>query len=252
MQVLVSVRTVAEAELVLDAGVQLLDLKDPRHGALAMLDDDRTAQIVAFARAYTASRPHAQTVCISATVGDVHPGHAALQRLMAYRIQLGVDVLKFPASIWAESDHGWLKHCDHHQVKCIAVMTPAEMQSADWQQQIQQCADKGYQGVMLDTQDKFTPLLKALSSAQVHAFVREAKRLQLMVGLAGGMQLDNIQTVQNTGATFIGFRGGLCQNAAREQALDRQRLATISAIFCQKHTNFCLNHKKKPITLRNK
>lgn len=225
MQVLVSVHTVDEAAQVLAAGVSLIDLKDPRHGALAALSLSVSADIVQFIHAQLQGR-HGR-VTISATVGDAYPGEQALLALVAQRVSLGLDILKFPEVIWSRETQPWLTQCQQAKVSCVAVMTPERLHGADWRADITHCHAMGYQGVMLDTQHKQQSLLAAVNPSLLNAFVQAANQTGMFAGLAGGMQLTDIPEIHATSAAFIGFRGGLSQSGNRALTLDPSRLQKL-------------------------
>ena len=89
VQALVSVRTVEEALLVAQAGVPLIDLKEPRAGALGALPPQVLREIVAALRGADFQAE------ISATVGDLLADDpAALLRQVAATAACGVDVVK--------------------------------------------------------------------------------------------------------------------------------------------------------------
>lgn len=223
MQILVSVHTVEEAAQVIAAGVTLLDLKDPSQGALAVLPIEVSQDIVRFARAQS------DALTISATVGDTYPGEALLQRMVSERVSLGIDILKFPVEIWHLRTQPWLETCHRHDVRCVAVFSPERLKKSDWRVDIEHCKTMGYQGIMLDTQNKQFSLFDSVHYGTLYDFVQSSKKQAFFVGLAGGLQLSHLETVYGSGADFIGLRGGLCLSAQRQNALDATRLQSLAA-----------------------
>ncbi|MET0208713.1 MAG: (5-formylfuran-3-yl)methyl phosphate synthase, partial [Burkholderiaceae bacterium] len=71
MKLLVSVRDEHEALIAAESGADLIDMKEPRAGALGALPFDAVERIVAVLR-----RRHT-TLRLSATVGDPRPGDRA-------------------------------------------------------------------------------------------------------------------------------------------------------------------------------
>lgn len=223
MQVLVSVTTIAEAAAVLAAGVTLLDLKYPQQGPLAALPMPMSTEIVQFLRQQSQA-----TVTVSATVGDVYPGESTLLTIVTERLALGVDILKFPVEVWQLPVQPWMILCEDAGVRCVAVLTPQRLLSADWRQDITHCHRLGYAGVMLDTEDKQIPLLSAVNQDDLQAFVLTARETGMLVGLAGGMQLSDLSRVEPLAADFVGFRGGLCQSGLRGAVLDSARIQLLA------------------------
>ena len=83
---LASVRDPAEAELALGAGADIVDLKDPGHGALGALTPDAIAACVK----HVAARAP-----ISATIGDLPLKGDAVRAAVLETAALGVDYVKF-------------------------------------------------------------------------------------------------------------------------------------------------------------
>jgi len=91
IRMLASVRDLDEARTVLEAGVDLIDLKQPADGALGALPADVIREVVAFVAGRTLT---------SATAGNVEPDAQAVQAAMARIATTGVDYVKvglFPA-----------------------------------------------------------------------------------------------------------------------------------------------------------
>ncbi len=217
MQCLVSVNQVEEALLVVNAGVQMVDLKDTSHGALAALDLTRTQAIVSQLR----TQSFAQPVLLSATVGDDWVSLAHLRLAVESRLAIGVDVIKLPESLWRAraASHQLTDWCSQG-VKLIAVFSPDALHSATKvQQSLQYVAQQGFYGVMVDTIQKAQPLSQAVTVIQLAHFIQQAKHARLLVGLAGGMQLNDLDWVFQMAPDYIGFRGGLCKAGQRQSQL---------------------------------
>lgn len=227
MQVLVSVTSVAEAKLILSAGVSLLDLKDTSHGALAALDQGISKSIVDSVNEYR-QQPEAKKVTISATVGDRCDSAADLVAVTESRLQIGVEVIKLPETIWADPAYQSTIDAFLAQgVKIIAVLTPASLTAATMQCRLQSLAQRGYWGVMVDTMQKSSALVDMVSLPALAEFVRAAKSLYLFVGIAGGLALAHIDSLVAVGPDYLGFRSGLCVDGQRAQGLLAERVHNL-------------------------
>ncbi|MFO1057176.1 MAG: (5-formylfuran-3-yl)methyl phosphate synthase [Dongiaceae bacterium] len=82
---LASVRSVAEAQVALAGGADIIDLKDPDHGALAALP----AAVIADAVRWAGGR-----VALSATAGDLPMQPDLVGRRVGAIAALGVDLVK--------------------------------------------------------------------------------------------------------------------------------------------------------------
>ncbi|MDP3872962.1 MAG: (5-formylfuran-3-yl)methyl phosphate synthase [Methyloversatilis sp.] len=229
---LASVRDLAEAQIVLDAGVDLIDLKNPADGALGALPVDVIRAVVDFVAGRTIT---------SATAGNIDPDASELQAAMARVAATGVDYVKaglFPRG-WAHGgrDYAGVFGCltglqALPGVRRIAVLfadlaPPLELVDA--------VAEAGFDGVMVDTALKQgASLCDVASSGWLADFIARAHGRGLMCGLAGSLRMEHIDAVAAQAPDYLGFRGALCIGAKRGSELDseavrrvRQRLRAI-------------------------
>jgi dihydroneopterin aldolase len=217
MRFLASVSGADEARIALAGGADIIDFKDPAHGALGALDPALVSQ----GRATVAGR--APT---SATAGDepLHPERliAAARRTAA----TAVDFVKLGLLPGAQRAH------------CIAALAPlcAEMRLvavffADRELPRDELADlaaAGFHGAMLDTFDKTRgSLLQHHPVAALAPFVAAARAAGLMCGLAGSLRLPDIATLAPLQPDVLGFRGALCAPGGRTAALELKRVAEV-------------------------
>lgn len=224
VQVLVSVNSVAEARLVLAAGVPLIDLKDTSHGALAALDIESSDAIVAAVKAHQQQYP-AASITISATVGDRCASAADLIALIEHRLQLGVEVIKLPEAIWDDATYQSVIDDFIAQGKrMIAVLLPLSLKDAALEKRLQGLAQQGYWGVMVDTPQKSTVLVEMVAMPLLARFVQGAKSLQLRVGIAGGLSLADVESLSDIAPDYLGFRSGVCMDGQRSKGLAPERV----------------------------
>jgi uncharacterized protein (UPF0264 family) len=90
----------------------------------------------------------------------------------------------------------------------------------------------GCRGVMLDTADKRAGgLRRYLDDAALGAFVRRARDLGLLSGLAGSLRLDDVPPLLALQPDYLGFRGALCCAGERTRRLSLPALATLRRTF---------------------
>lgn len=237
MQVLVSVTSVQEAQWALAAGVQLIDLKETSYGALAALDIAMSASIVAAVKAHRQQFPDTEIV-ISATIGDECPSSAeVLSQQIATRLALGVDVIKLPETVWSNPlCQQEIQTFIARPARLIAVLSPALLLDQKILcQRLQQLAESGYWGVMVDTIEKSKPLTTLVDQALLDFFVTSAKAHNLYVGLAGGLRLEQLEALQAICPDYVGFRSGLCLDQQRAQALIPEKMNLLFS----KLSEFC-------------
>jgi (5-formylfuran-3-yl)methyl phosphate synthase len=227
MQVLVSVNSVAEAQLVLSAGVPLIDLKETSHGALAALTLDRSTAIVE-AIHHHKQHSNATGIVISATVGDHCDAVDDLMHMITSRLQIGVEVIKLPETIWADPVYQPIIATLLGQgLKLIAVLNPTSLLVDNMQARVQALAHQHYWGVMVDTTQKSKALIDMVPFAALADFVQAAKSAQLFVGLAGGLSLAHIEPLARLQPDYLGFRSGLCEGGQRAQGLLAERVREL-------------------------
>jgi uncharacterized protein (UPF0264 family) len=217
---LASVTSVPEARIVLEAGADIIDLKDPGRGALGALPRERIAAIVT---TVGGRRP------VSATVGDLPADPAALSRAVEATTATGVDLIKVglfgPA--YVEDCVPALGVRAAQGVRLIAVLFADLKPNFN----VVGClAEAGFTGVMLDTADKTGGgLCRHLTIARLSEFVRKAKQLGLLTGLAGSLRREDVEPLLTTGADYLGFRTALCTGQSRTAEIDPEAMATIRA-----------------------
>jgi uncharacterized protein (UPF0264 family) len=223
---LASVRDLQEARIVLDAGVDLIDLKQPADGALGALDPTVIRDVVEFV---------AGRVTTSATAGNIEPDAALLQHAMARIAATGVDIVKaglFPQG-WATGsppDYAGVRRClagleAMPGTQRIAVMFADLSPPPDL---VDAVADAGFDGVMVDTALKRgRSLCDAATTEWLAAFVAAARARGLLCGLAGSLRLAHIDRLAPLAPDYLGFRGALCEQAERGGRLDPAAVARV-------------------------
>lgn len=220
-RMLASVTGVAEAEVALAGGADVIDLKDPSRGALGAVHPAIVRETVAAIGGRRA---------VSAVTGDLpmEPERvAAAAREMA---TAGVDYVKI----------GFFPGGD--AVACIRALAPLAPRTrliavlfADRSPDLSllEClAGAGFAGVMLDTQDKSDGrLLSHMDLPRLHRFVASCRDLGLEAGLAGSLETPDIPRLLVCAPDLLGFRGALCGPGGRTAAIDLARVRAVRALI---------------------
>ncbi len=216
---LASVNSIAEALLVLNAGVDIIDLKQPALGALGALELDDVKQIVAV---IAGRRP------VSATIGDLPMQPEVIFNAVHTMAETGVDYIKigfFPGDDWA----GTLKKLSSVALQKQALIAVLFADAQPDLTIIATLKSSGFAGVMLDTMDKQQgSLTQVMTAQQIVQFVYQAKELQLLCGLAGSLRLMDIPELMTYQADYLGFRGALCQEHNRVGQLNQIAVQAIN------------------------
>lgn len=207
---LASVCDEREARLVRRAGADIIDLKDPRRGALGALDTELVRRIV---------HRTGKGVPISATVGDIPYRAGLLEPRLRAMAATGVAYVK----VGVFGDAGdtdvlrMLQALPRGDAGIILVLFAEDRIPADFRLH----ARHGVTGVMLDTRDKQSGTLRdKLGAQQLRAFVDAARAARLVCGLAGSLAEADIPALRGLGADYLGFRGALCRGRERTARLD--------------------------------
>ncbi len=218
---LASVRDPAEAEAVLAAGADIVDLKDPEKGALGAVSPETIKACVARI---------AGRAPVSATVGDLPMTPDLVASAVAETAACGVDDVKL----------GVMPGGDPRS--CFAVLREARMRAglilvffADALPDIaplEAARAAGARGVMLDTAGKGGgALLDHMALEDVARFVEAGRGAGLMVGVAGSLRPDHVAPLLALGPDVMGFRGALCHEGLRGKGLDPVACSKVRALI---------------------
>ena len=215
-RMLASVADAAEAEAVLQLGADVVDLKDPRRGALGAVPlDAARAAIAAIAR-------RSET---SAALGDPPYDEDALLAGARALAAMGVDYVKLAV------DAPTLDRLGHSLSGLARDVGVVGMMFADEKPDfalLAKLSALGFKGAMLDTRDKTRGRLIAhLDVVSLSQFCSECRALNLMSGLAGSLEAPDVPRLLLLGPDVLGFRGALCRAHDRKDAIDPQAVALI-------------------------
>jgi len=218
-RLLASVTDTEEAELAIQGGADLIDLKDPARGALGALNLTEIRHILA---QVGERRP------VSATIGDLPPDARATESAIRTTAATGVDLVKIGFFSEAHLDACLPVVADLSAKIAIVAVLFADHPTAETDPA--RFAEAGCVGVMLDTADKSRGrLLDHLDTDSLRRFVDRAKQLDLMSGLAGSLRQEDIAHLLPLAPSYLGFRGALCTSGQRAERLVPERLTEIRA-----------------------
>jgi (5-formylfuran-3-yl)methyl phosphate synthase len=215
-RMLASVADAAEAAVVLQLGADVIDLKDPRRGALGAVPLD----IAREALADVARRRET-----SAALGDPPYGEPALIAGARAVAAMGVDYVKLAVDGPALDRLGDSLRRLARDVSLIGMMFADE--APDFAL-LAKLAALGFRGAMLDTRDKTRGRLVAfLDVVRLNEFCSQCRALRLISGLAGSLEAPDVPRLLLVRPDVLGFRGALCHSHNRGGAIDPQAVALI-------------------------
>ena len=226
MRLLVSVRDDWEAECALEAGADLIDLKDPEAGTLGALDPNLIGTILG---TVAGRQP------TSATTGDLPPDPALLCAAAQRIAAAGVDYVK--VGLWPGEGRteaimrlGAALASRTRLVGVILADVDLDLGL------VPIMADAGFAGAMLDCAGKGPSLTERLGPAVLGQFVALCHFHGLLAGLAGSLRTADIAPLASLGPDILGFRGGLCQGFDRRRPLDPDAvLQAATALAAMRH-----------------
>jgi uncharacterized protein (UPF0264 family) len=217
---LASVRSLDEARIALEAGADIIDLKEPLDGALGAVPP-------AVARAV--SDWVGGRVPVSATIGDLHGDSRAIVSATEAMAACGVDILKVGLFEMSEraATLAALAPLARGGARLVAVLFADRCDPGDVAD-IDDIASAGFFGAMIDTAGKGGPSLRrCLDDDALAAFVHGCRRAGLFSGLAGSLRIADIGALLPLAPDYLGFRGALCRDDVRGARIDRQRIAAV-------------------------
>ncbi len=214
---LASVTSVDEARIALECGADIIDLKNPRFGALGALPLATVRDIVRFV---DGRKP------VSATIGDLPMQPSLLLDAAGEMAGTGVDIVKvgfFEPPVELGQHEACVQALGRlaQNIRLVAVL----FADLKFKPAIKDFAAAGFHGVMLDTATKNGLSLGDLyTPEQLHDFVRQAHEYSLLAGLAGALKSHDIPEMAMHKPDYLGFRGALCENATRTLAINRSKM----------------------------
>lgn len=220
---LASVRNLQEATLAYQGGADIIDLKEPKHGALGAVPNGVIHNIV---------DDLWEKCIISATIGDLPANPLIIEEKVMQVAETGVDYVKVGMFSDRHIDICLprLIHCSNKGIAIIAVFF-ADMEF-DTDHAIKIAKNAHIKGIMLDTARKHAGgLLSHKNIIQLEYFVNRARQNDLLSGLAGSLKIDDIPVLLKANPDYIGFRTALCANKKRESLIDKSSINNVRKVI---------------------
>jgi (5-formylfuran-3-yl)methyl phosphate synthase len=220
---LISVTNSLEAQIAIDNGADIIDLKNPASGALGALPLQQIESILKTVN-------HQKKV--SATIGDEPLEEKLIAEKVEQLMKLKLDYIKIGFFEINATNQLQLNDClnsltrfVHDGAKLIAVLF------AEYQYPVTLVADlkkAGFIGVMLDTVNKNgLTLFDHASEEMLNTFVKHTTELSLLTGLAGSININHVDRLVAINPDYIGFRGGVCDERLRTGNLSGRKIKDI-------------------------
>ncbi len=236
-RLLVSVRSAAEARLACAAGVDVIDIKEPRAGALGAAAPEVVAQVV---QAVGGRCP------VSVAGGELLPVHAAAANLLegaanhhrpqpqwqgcAYA-KLGLAGV-VACRDWPQAWRAWIEQLGPATAPVAVAYADFEAAAAPPPEQVlRQGAALGCRVLLIDTWSKQQgDLFHWLAFSRIETLVLAAHQTGLQVALAGSLTVESLPRALTLGPDLIAVRGAVCLQG-RQGALDPTAIARLQHVL---------------------
>ena len=239
---LASVTSVVEADIVLNNGVDIIDLKNPHEGVLGALDTNVVAEIVKSVNG---------AVITSATVGDIESNDKNLEDYIYKMAATGVDIVKVGLFDSTPTEHfiDCIGKAVNQKINLVIVIF-AENYTGN--ESFEPLLETGINGIMLDTKDKTSKNLRdVLRDDVLNKFVKTVKKHKLLTGLAGSLRYEDINSLLLLEPDYLGFRGALCSENNRVNQVDQYKIKNIRNAIPQQQIIYYDNREYKKEALSN-
>ncbi len=225
IQMLASVTNLQEAQMVLEADVDIIDLKNPKLGALGAIGIPDVCDIV---------RHINGKKMVSATIGDLPMEAEIIAAAVESMVKTGVDIVKI-GFFGQELHHACvnaLKPLSQH--KLVAVLMADQNPNIEI---LSLLKEAGFYGAMLDTASKNgQTLLDCMLHNDLQRFVSQAHTIGLKFGLAGSLSAQQVEILSSLKPDYLGFRGALCEQYKRVNGIELQRVLKVKNLLYKCNT----------------
>lgn len=225
-KLLVSVRSAEEALTALEAGADLIDVKEPNRGALGAADCNTIEAVVSVVSGRLPT---------SAALGEL-PEANRLPASLADRLSYA----KFGLAGCAEIAD-WPRRWQEAVASLPRGVLPVAVAYADWQSAaapspedvLAVARELRCGGLLVDTFDKTRgPIDRHLDLRRLEQLINGAQCVGMLAVIAGGLRHDDLAKLLPLQPDYIGVRGAAC-TGDREGHLDAARVADLVSTLSQ-------------------
>jgi len=224
-KLLISVRNAAEAELALAGGADVIDVKEPRRGALGPADP------LVWHEVHAAVRGRAVT-------------SAALGELLFDRVEeLAVHAAGFRFAkiglAGCQAANGWIARWRRAIRALPAGVEPVPVAYADWSAAnapspsvaLILAQHSAARLLLIDTHEKGRGgLLDHLPIESLREIAHDAKQASIRLALAGSLDESAIRALLDLAPSYIGVRGAACRGG-RDGAIELARVKSLAGLL---------------------
>jgi hypothetical protein len=209
-RLLVSVRSLEEAKLAANAGVDLIDLKEPRNGSLGRVEQDVARQV---------AEALAPRIPLSMALGELAEWSEDDWKLVS-GLPAGIVFAKIGLANCADEPswrQSWRNAIRLQPQRCAAVAVVY----ADWRRAaaprpalvLDEASRNGCRALLIDTFHKDAgDVFAHCSIEELSDIFDRAKRAGLITVLAGSLQLAQLEAFLTLSSDYVAVRGAVCHD----------------------------------------
>ena len=221
-ELLVSVRSSSEAEIALQGGAAVIDVKEPTRGSLGRAEESITEEIIK----WVAGRKP-----VSAALGE-------LLQTSALSVRPGLTYAKLGLSGCGRRVH-WrreLARASAQMQRANSSCRPVAVAYADWRRALAPPASDvcafacghGFTVLLLDTWRKDgTTLLNWLPMTSIVELASCCRDAGVRIALAGSLGLEQIRLLRPVHPDWFAVRGAACRGSVRAGTIDLARVRCL-------------------------
>ena len=221
-RLLFSVRDQDEFQLCRSSGVDLIDLKEPRDGALEPTSPGL----------WQWAAQHGD-VDVSLALGELVERCDTAERLHAWSASIPSSGIRFAKLGWSGTSLAeGAKYFDRWRAELPQGTSPVVVAYADWREcgapapleLAHWASSQGLDTLLLDTFDKRRgPLWNSLSEPELRGLGEQLKQANLTWALAGSLRLGDAERIDELAPEIVAVRGGVCRGE-RDGSIDETLL----------------------------
>ena len=240
-KLLISVRNANEAKIVLAAGADLIDIKEPDRGSLGAAEPETINQII---------RAVGSRVPLSAALGELNETYADCWNRSAFSaLEPGLNYAKMGlagCASWADWPQRWAQALAEFAPGIIPVAVVyadfGDAGSPRPDEVLFHASDLGCGAVLLDTFDKSGgDLLERWSMEKIAQFVADSNKRGLLAVLGGSLTMETISKLSNAklmpyAPDYFAVRGAACVGGRTSEILGKKVLQLSRYVHSRQKT----------------
>jgi uncharacterized protein (UPF0264 family) len=214
-KLLVSVKSVAEAEVALSGGASIIDVKEPEHGSLGRADDQVISEIVTLV-----GRSRLVSAALGELLDEPRPPNVSTLDYAKWGLA-GASKLPHWRQLIAQAKEELAEAIPRCRLVIVAYADFERAGSPAPEEAIEVARELKCPAVLIDTWNKDgTNLLHWLSAERIASLCISCRQRGLQIALAGSLGAKEIELLLPASADWFAVRGAVCVQGRRNSSID--------------------------------